>query len=64
MDGRLSRTETLSEVQQAAPVQGSDAYAGSMARTAGERIESDPASSSIYKAITDSLSELEGWELQ
>jgi hypothetical protein len=35
-----------------------------MARTARERIESDPASSRIYKALTDSLSELEGWELQ
>ena len=43
---------------------GKCAYAGSMARTARERIESDPASSRIYRALTDSLSELEGWELQ
>lgn len=46
------------------PVQGSDTYAGSMARTARERIETDPASSGIFQALLDSLSGLEGWELQ
>ncbi|MGO4247916.1 DUF5655 domain-containing protein [Paenarthrobacter sp. RAF54_2] len=35
-----------------------------MARTAKERIETDPASSGIFQALMDSLSALEGCELQ
>jgi hypothetical protein len=35
-----------------------------MARTARERIEGDPASAVIYKALMDYISSLEGCELQ
>lgn len=39
-------------------------YAGWMARTARERIGGDPISSSVYCALMDKLSALDGWELQ
>jgi hypothetical protein len=35
-----------------------------MARTARERIDGDPISSGVYRALMDKISDLDGWELQ